>query len=68
MVEAVAIAYWREPGVTLRTVDNDIFLVNTDDAAVFHLNAVAASVWHILERPTRVGVACLFRKAAGSRQ
>lgn len=45
------------PGVKLRAVDNDIFLVNCNDAAVFHLNAVAASLWHILERPTTLAMA-----------
>jgi hypothetical protein len=45
------------PDVTLRAVDNDIFLVNSDDAAVFHLNAVAASLWHMLERPTTLATA-----------
>ena len=45
------------PGIALRAVDNDIFLVNSDDAAVFHLNAVAASLWHILERPTTLATA-----------
>lgn len=45
------------PGVALRVVDNDIFLVKPDDAAVFHLNAVAASLWHMLERPTTLATA-----------
>ena len=45
------------PGVTLRAIDNDIFLVNSDDATVFHLNAVAASLWHMLERPTTLATA-----------
>jgi hypothetical protein len=45
------------PGVALRAVDNDIFLVNAGDATVFHLNAVAASLWHILERPTTLATA-----------
>jgi hypothetical protein len=44
-------------GVALRAVDNDIFLVKSGDAAVFHLNAVAASLWHILERPTSLATA-----------
>jgi hypothetical protein len=45
------------PGVALRAVDNDIFLVNAGDAAVFHLNAVAASLWHMLEQPTTLATA-----------
>jgi Coenzyme PQQ synthesis protein D (PqqD) len=45
------------PGVALRAVDNDIFLVNSDNAAVFHLNAVAAGVWYILGQPTTLAAA-----------
>jgi hypothetical protein len=44
-------------GVALRAVDNDLFLVKSGDAAVFHLNAVAASLWRILERPTSLASA-----------
>jgi hypothetical protein len=45
------------PGVAIRAVDNDIFLVNSDAAAVFHLNAVAASLWQMLEQPTTLATA-----------
>jgi hypothetical protein len=45
------------PGIALRTVDNDVFLVKSGDAAVFHLNAVAASLWHMLEQPTTLATA-----------
>jgi hypothetical protein len=44
-------------GVALRAIDNDIFLVKFGDAAVFHLNAMAASLWHMLERPTSLASA-----------
>jgi hypothetical protein len=44
-------------GVALRAIDNDIFLVKSGDAAVFHLNAMAASLWHMLERPTSLASA-----------
>jgi hypothetical protein len=44
-------------GIALRAVDNDIFLVKSGDAAVFHLNAVAASLWHMLEQPTSLAMA-----------
>jgi Coenzyme PQQ synthesis protein D (PqqD) len=63
---AVEVAQHRRPwsaqftqvaGVALRAVDNDIFLVKSGDAAVFHLNAVAASLWHLLERPTTLATA-----------
>jgi hypothetical protein len=45
------------PGVALRAMDDDIFLVKPDDAAIFHLNAVAASLWGLLERPTTLAAA-----------
>jgi hypothetical protein len=49
--------FTQAPGVTLRAVDNDVFLVKPGDAAVFHLNAVAASLWQLLERPTTIAMA-----------
>ena len=52
-----AARFTQASGVTLRAADNDIFLVKVDDAAVFHLNAVAASLWHILEQPTTMATA-----------
>jgi hypothetical protein len=47
-----ATRYRQRPGVSLCSVDNDIFLVKPGEDAVFHLNAVAASLWHLLEQPT----------------
>lgn len=38
-------------GVTLRAVGEDIFLVKPGDAAIYHLNAVAANLWRLLEQP-----------------
>jgi hypothetical protein len=49
--------FTQAPGVTLRAVDNDIFLMKPDDEAVFHLNAMAASLWHLLEQPTTIATA-----------
>ncbi len=45
------------PGVILRTIDDDLFLVRPDEEAVFHLNAVAATLWQLLERPTTMATA-----------
>jgi len=45
------------PGVGLRVVDADLFLVKPVDGAVFHLNAVAASLWHLLALPTTLATA-----------
>ena len=44
-------------GVTLRAVGEDIFLVKPSDAAIFHLNAVAANLWRLLEQPTTLETA-----------
>jgi len=52
-------ALWFEqtPGVLLRAVDDDLFLVKADEDGVFHLNAVAATLWRLLERPTTLATA-----------
>lgn len=45
------------PGVILRAVDDDLFLVKPGQEAVFHLNPVAASLWRLLDRPTTMAAA-----------
>lgn len=45
------------PGVVLRTVDDDLFLVRDGEHGVFHLNAVAAGLWRLLEQPTTLATA-----------
>jgi hypothetical protein len=52
------------PGVILRTVDEDLFLVKDGEAGVFHLNAVAASLWRLLEKPTTLATATDVVRAA----
>jgi len=52
-----AIHFAQTPGVTLRAVGSDIFLMKPGEAPVFHLNAVAASLWRLLERPTTLAAA-----------
>ena len=44
------------PGVALRTVDGDLFLVRPG-ATMMHLNPVAASLWQLLEQPTSLRTA-----------
>lgn len=52
------------PGVILRGLDDDLFLVKPGEEAVFHLNSVAASLWRLLERPTTMATAIdLLREA-----
>lgn len=52
------------PGVILRTVDDDVFLVKEGEAGVFHLNPVAASLWRLLEQPTTLATATDVLRAA----
>jgi len=51
-----AIRFAQTPGVTVRAMDDDLFLVKPDEA-VFHLNAIAAGLWRLLERPTTLDAA-----------
>ena len=41
----------RNPAIAAREMDDDVFLVSTDNEAVFHLNAVGAAIWKLLETP-----------------
>jgi hypothetical protein len=43
--------------VILRDVDGDLFLLRPDQPGVFHLNAVAACLWHLIEQPTSMAMA-----------
>jgi hypothetical protein len=44
--------YQHAPGVHLREVDSDLFLVRAERGGVFRLSPVAAAIWRLLERPT----------------
>ena len=48
--------FLQQPGVALRRVDDDVFLARPA-RPLFHLNAVAASLWRMLERPTAIATA-----------
>jgi hypothetical protein len=52
------------PGVILRTVGDDLFLVKEGEEGVFHLNAVAAGLWRLLEKPTTLATATDVLRAA----
>ncbi len=45
----------RNPKVTEKTVDGEIFLVNPDSQGIYHLNAVGTVLWRLLAEP--IGVA-----------
>jgi hypothetical protein len=63
-IKAGARRFDQMPGVILRTVDDDMFLVKDGQDGVFHLNAVAASLWKLLERPTTLATAIDVLRAA----
>jgi len=52
-----ATCFAQAPGVTLRAVENDVFLVKPGAAAIFHLNPIAAGLWRLLEQPTTLAAA-----------
>jgi len=52
------------PGVHLRAVGEDLFLVMEGAEGAFHLNAVAASLWRLLEKPTTLSTATDVLRAA----
>jgi hypothetical protein len=56
--------YDQMPGVILRTVGDDLFLVKEGEEGVFHLNAVAAGLWRLLEKPTTLATATDVLRAA----
>lgn len=45
-------AKWRRrPGVKETPVETDIFLVVPSDGEIYHLNALGAALWRLLETP-----------------
>ena len=41
----------RNPATVAREIDDSVFLVGSDNDAVFHLNAIGAAIWKLLEDP-----------------
>lgn len=44
--------YTRSKGITVRHIDDAIFLVNPENEALYHLNSVGAALWRLLEEGT----------------
>ena len=44
----------RNPKVTEKAVDDEIFLVNPDSQGIYHLNGVGAALWRLLAEPTDI--------------
>lgn len=42
------------PGVYLKRVDGDLFLIRHEQDGVFHLNPIAAALWCLLEHPATI--------------
>ena len=44
--------YVQNPKITARDMGDAVFLANPEDGTIFHLNAVGAALWRLLEEPT----------------
>ncbi len=49
--------YRRADGVAERKIDDEIFLIGAENQSLFHLNALAAAVWNLLEEPLTINEA-----------
>lgn len=43
--------FCRSPGVVARSLDDEIFLVDTGNDSLFHLNQTGSAIWTLLENP-----------------
>lgn len=43
--------YVQTPGVQLRSVEADIFLINPESGTIHHLNQLGAAIWRQLDEP-----------------
>lgn len=53
MTAGSAVRYAQAPGVELRVVDDDAFLVAAPAGTIHHLNATGAAIWRQLAEPAR---------------
>jgi Coenzyme PQQ synthesis protein D (PqqD) len=51
------LSFQQNPGVVVRAIEADVLLMKPGEQAVFHLNALGASLWFLLEHPTTVETA-----------
>ncbi|HEC90363.1 MAG TPA: PqqD family protein [Alphaproteobacteria bacterium] len=49
--------YRRADGIAERQIDGEIFLISAENQSLFHLNALAAAIWNLLERPLTINEA-----------
>jgi hypothetical protein len=51
------LSFRQTPGVVVRAIEADVLLMKPGEQAVFHLNALGASLWFLLEHPTTIETA-----------
>jgi len=49
--------YIRNPRIVQRSIDDTVFLVNTETDAIFHLNQVGTTIWQLLTEPIEISKA-----------
>ena len=45
----------RRPGAHARERDGQAFLTDAEELVIFHLNAIGAAIWRLLEQPAPFG-------------
>jgi hypothetical protein len=51
----------RVPGILVRTVDEEAFLIDPDADSIHHMNRIGLAVWRLIEKPmTRREIAALL--------
>lgn len=54
----------RAPGVNVQDMDGDLFMVKPDSGEIWHLDRMAAAIWHALAEPCdRDDLLVLFSEA-----
>jgi len=48
----------RRDGLVQAEIDGEVLTMNIEDGTCYGLNQVGSRIWHLLERPTRIGVLC----------
>ena len=57
LADSGALHFQQASDIVLRELDGELFLKRPHDDAVFHLNAVAAILWRLLEQPVSLAAA-----------
>ena len=46
--------YHRVEGIFVQELDGELFLANEEDGSIYHLNAIGAAFWRVLESPSNL--------------